>query len=178
VEYGGFLRIVTLDHNNGFTTYEIKNNVSKFLPSSSSSSSSSQKAVETKGQDEWLKQEPDALNQIFVIQLKSNTYVSEKTMIVSKTGNSSLSSSGEAPTEEAGTRKGREQEEEEEDTWNPITISSFNFTEAAFNNKVWNAQTIKARGLFIDAKTNKVLGRSYDKFFNVDEVPSVQQQGM
>ena len=48
-------------------------------------------------------------------------------------------------------------------------ISSFNFTKRAFYNKVWNHQTIKARGLFIDKVNYLVIARSYDKFFNIDE---------
>lgn len=48
-------------------------------------------------------------------------------------------------------------------------ISSFNFTSRAFYNKTWNALTCKARGLFIDTSTNKVVARGYEKFFNVNE---------
>lgn len=49
-------------------------------------------------------------------------------------------------------------------------ISSFNFTRGAFSKGIWNRQTIKARGLFIDNQTNKVVARSYDKFFNFNEL--------
>lgn len=48
-------------------------------------------------------------------------------------------------------------------------ISSFNFTHNAFFDKVWNEQTIKARGLFLDTSKNKVVARSYNKFFNINE---------
>jgi len=50
-------------------------------------------------------------------------------------------------------------------------ISSFNFTSKAFYGKVWNEQTCKARGLFIDTFRNKVCMRSFEKFFNVNERP-------
>ena len=49
-------------------------------------------------------------------------------------------------------------------------ISSFNFSSRAFYDKAWNYQTIKARGLYIDTNKMKVFARSYDKFFNIDEV--------
>lgn len=48
-------------------------------------------------------------------------------------------------------------------------ISSFNFTREAFYKKNWNRQTILARGLFIDTKNNKIIARSYPKFFNIEE---------
>ncbi len=48
-------------------------------------------------------------------------------------------------------------------------ISSFNFTKEAFYNKAWDKETTKARGLFIDTKNYKIVARSYDKFFKVDE---------
>lgn len=48
-------------------------------------------------------------------------------------------------------------------------ISSFNFTKDAFYGKVWDDQTTKARGLFIDTYKNKVAARAYEKFFNINE---------
>lgn len=49
-------------------------------------------------------------------------------------------------------------------------ISSFNFTHAAFYEKKWNAQTIRARGLFLDTSEKyKVVARAYEKFFSVNE---------
>lgn len=48
-------------------------------------------------------------------------------------------------------------------------ISSFNFTRSAFYEGRWNAVTTKARGLFINTRTEKIVARGYDKFFNVDE---------
>lgn len=48
-------------------------------------------------------------------------------------------------------------------------ISSFNFTGEAFYKGVWDAQTMKARGLFLNTNTDEVVARGYDKFFNIDE---------
>lgn len=51
-------------------------------------------------------------------------------------------------------------------------ISSFNFDKETFYEGLWNAQTVKARGLFINTATNKIVARSYEKFFNIDEMES------
>lgn len=48
-------------------------------------------------------------------------------------------------------------------------ISSFNFTNKAFIKRAWDNITIRARGLFINNKTNEIVARSYDKFFNYKE---------
>jgi len=53
-------------------------------------------------------------------------------------------------------------------------ISSFNFTKDAFYNKEWSDLTTKARGLFINVIENKVVARSYEKFFNINERPNVK----
>lgn len=50
-------------------------------------------------------------------------------------------------------------------------ISSFNFTRQAFYSGHWNELTMKARGLFINTRTEQIVARGYDKFFNVDENP-------
>lgn len=50
-------------------------------------------------------------------------------------------------------------------------ISSFNFTKEAFFDKNWDNQTVLARGLFINTKENKILARSYEKFFRINERP-------
>lgn len=55
-------------------------------------------------------------------------------------------------------------------------ISSFNFTSRAFIKGVWNSQTIKARGLFINNKTNEIVARSYNKFFNYKELEITSDQ--
>lgn len=49
-------------------------------------------------------------------------------------------------------------------------ISSFNFTQEAFKKRIWDDQTIKARGLFINNETGKIIARSYNKFFRLDEM--------
>ncbi|MED4882750.1 RNA ligase [Bacillus smithii] len=51
----------------------------------------------------------------------------------------------------------------------PDNISSFNFTKRAFDKKVWDDVTVKARGLFINTNTYEICSRSYNKFFNVEE---------
>lgn len=48
-------------------------------------------------------------------------------------------------------------------------IVSFSFKRDAFINKLWNDETIKARWLFVDIKKNKIVARSYNKFFNLNE---------
>lgn len=53
-------------------------------------------------------------------------------------------------------------------------ISSFNFTNKAFYDKVWDEQTTKARGLYLDTLKGKVVARSYDKFFNINERPETK----
>lgn len=44
-------------------------------------------------------------------------------------------------------------------------ISSFQFSKEAFYEGNWDKIVNKARGLFINTKTNKIVARSYDKFF-------------
>lgn len=53
-------------------------------------------------------------------------------------------------------------------------ISSFNFTNKAFYDKVWDEQTTKARGLYLDTMKGKVATRAYDKFFNINERPETK----
>lgn len=53
-------------------------------------------------------------------------------------------------------------------------ISSFNFTKAAFYDKVWDEYTTKARGLYINIPEQKVVARAYDKFFNINERPETK----
>lgn len=53
-------------------------------------------------------------------------------------------------------------------------ISSFNYSDKAFFDSIWDEQTIKARGLFIDTEKEKVVARSYEKFFNVNERPETK----
>lgn len=53
-------------------------------------------------------------------------------------------------------------------------ISSFNFTQTAFYDEVWDEQTTKARGLYINIPRQKVVARAYDKFFNINERPETK----
>ncbi len=53
-------------------------------------------------------------------------------------------------------------------------ISSFNFTKDAFYEKVWDGQTMRARGLYLDTVKNKVTARAYEKFFNINERPETR----
>ena len=46
-------------------------------------------------------------------------------------------------------------------------IVSYNFTRKCFYDKIWNDLTCKARGLFVDSETDKVIARGYDKFFSM-----------
>mgnify|MGYP003369129873 FL=1 len=48
-------------------------------------------------------------------------------------------------------------------------ISSFNFTREAFHKGVWDTQTMRARGLYLNTNTDEVVARGYDKFFNIGE---------
>lgn len=48
-------------------------------------------------------------------------------------------------------------------------ISSFNFTKEAFYDDIWDGIDIRARGLFINTHTNKIVARSYNKFFNLGQ---------
>ena len=49
-------------------------------------------------------------------------------------------------------------------------VSSFNFSKQAFEKGVWDNITNKARGLYIDTVDYKVVARSYNKFFSIEEV--------
>lgn len=49
-------------------------------------------------------------------------------------------------------------------------ISSFNFTKQAFYDRVWNSQTVRARGLYINVPEQRVVARGYDKFFSISEI--------
>ena len=53
-------------------------------------------------------------------------------------------------------------------------LISLNFSRKAFQKNIWNAQTIHARGLFVDATTGDVKMRSYNKFFYIDTDPTGQ----
>jgi len=118
VEFGGHLRAVTLDHN-GFTTYELKNEIYK--------------QTESDLMDEQEKKELDI--EELITNMKRSKYIREKLY-----GN----------------------------------ISSFNFTRDAFYKGKWNEDTVRARGLFINTQTKEIVARSYDKFFNVNEMQNTK----
>lgn len=49
-------------------------------------------------------------------------------------------------------------------------LISINFSRMAFKKKAWNDMTIKARGLFVDKVSGEVKLRSFEKFFNYQEL--------
>lgn len=49
-------------------------------------------------------------------------------------------------------------------------VISYNFSRKAFERRIWNDVTVKARGLFIDSLTDDVVARGYKKFWNYNEV--------
>lgn len=51
----------------------------------------------------------------------------------------------------------------------PGNLASFNFSRQAFRKGIWNKQTIRARGMFVNTETAEIVARSYDKFFNLGE---------
>lgn len=53
-------------------------------------------------------------------------------------------------------------------------IVSLNFTRNAFQDGIWNDETIKARGLFINKVGGDIVARSYNKFFQYDEKPETK----
>ena len=48
-------------------------------------------------------------------------------------------------------------------------VVSFNFSREVFYDKKWNDVTTKARGLFVNMNTGKIVARAWDKFFNIEE---------
>ena len=48
-------------------------------------------------------------------------------------------------------------------------IHSFNFSREVFRKGIWNELTTHARGLFVDVEKEKIVARSYEKFFNVGQ---------
>lgn len=57
-------------------------------------------------------------------------------------------------------------------------ISSFNFTRKAFEKNIWNSITNKARGLYIDTVDYKIVARSYNKFFNINQRPETKIESL
>lgn len=48
-------------------------------------------------------------------------------------------------------------------------IHSFNFSREVFRKGAWNKLNTHARGLFVDVKSERIVARSYEKFFNVGQ---------
>lgn len=48
-------------------------------------------------------------------------------------------------------------------------VVSFNFDRKIFKNKKWDSITTKARGLFVNVNSGKIVARAWDKFFNIGE---------
>lgn len=57
-------------------------------------------------------------------------------------------------------------------------VVSYNFTREAFRKQKWNELTIKARGLFVDSQSEKVVARGYDKFKNWSEDDTVSSSAL
>lgn len=57
-------------------------------------------------------------------------------------------------------------------------LLSINFNSDAFFKSRWNDVTKKARGLFIDATTGEVKMRSYNKFFNYNELSETKESSL
>ena len=57
-------------------------------------------------------------------------------------------------------------------------VVSVNFTKRAFKRKHWNQLSVTARGLFIDESTNEIVGRGYNKFFNINERPETKLENL
>ena len=56
-------------------------------------------------------------------------------------------------------------------------VKSINFTREAFSKNIWNNETIKARGLFVDNKEN-VVARGFEKFFNLNQTEDTDEQNI
>lgn len=48
-------------------------------------------------------------------------------------------------------------------------VYSLNFTKKVFYDRSWDNVVVKARGLFLEHETNKIVSRGYEKFWNVGE---------
>ena len=57
-------------------------------------------------------------------------------------------------------------------------IVSYNFNRDAFYSRKWNELTCTARGLFVDLKTQKIIARSYNKFFNWSEIKETESPSL
>lgn len=106
---------------------------------------------------------PDGTHNVVEIQ---NTVFAEPEAVADKTSTTDVKSVGDVIM---GLRQNRFIQEKQYGN-----ISSFNFTKQAFYDKVWDDQTTKARGLYINVPKQKVVARAYDKFFNINERPETK----
>ncbi|WP_126382044.1 RNA ligase [Actinomyces howellii] len=56
-------------------------------------------------------------------------------------------------------------------------VVACNFTRRAFVKGVWDETSCKARGLFLQARSSRVVARGYDKFFNLGQAPGPADLG-
>ena len=57
-------------------------------------------------------------------------------------------------------------------------VHSFNYSNKAFFEGHWNDVTTRARGLFVDIDVDKVVARSFDKFFAIGERPETSMDAL
>lgn len=57
-------------------------------------------------------------------------------------------------------------------------IVSVNFSKKAFWDKNWDSVTTKARGLFVNKHNLDIVARSYNKFFNLGEMPETKPEAL
>lgn len=50
------------------------------------------------------------------------------------------------------------------------------YRDAVQYEKLWNPFTRRSRGLIVDLEQNKILGHSFDKFYNIDEMPDTKYE--
>ncbi len=57
-------------------------------------------------------------------------------------------------------------------------VASLNFTKDVFFKASWDDVLVKARGLFLNQHTQEIVGRGYEKFFNVGERAETQMEAL
>lgn len=165
VEFGGNLRVfnVKLDeHRNGNVIYHVdsfKNTV--FNSEAATQAENAQFGSSNKPSRTEMLTENDEVNDF----IKSNLVKVKKMPLP-------IQSLEEAASRQQLYQQEQVEQQQQSSSDNITTdLLSLNFSERVFKNKRWNSLTIKARGLFVDAKTGDVKLRSYPKFFNYGELP-------
>lgn len=145
VEFGGYLRCVTLD-DNGWTPASYRNPVYAAarnrplnIPPGVDKGKNRQDIPLAHLPPEWMNR-------------ASETRMDDGTM--------------EAMRSHPGVRQGTSKS-------HPHVVA-LNFTKDVFFQASWDDLLIKARGLFINRETQEVVARGYEKFFNVNERPETQ----